>query len=322
MCKLAIIIQLNDKKNYLYYQNNLVKIYNLVIIKNIKGEIIMIRLCTDSCVDINKNQLEDNNITVFPLLIILGDKEYMDGVDIQPSQIFEYVEKTGQLPKTAARSIEDFKNFFLDLLKDGDEVIYMGISSKLSSAYNYAMAAKDEIKSSKLHIIDSKSLSSGIGLLVLYASELIKQGFSCQEVCQKVESQTNLNQTSFVVDKLDYLYKGGRCSAMARFGANLLKIKPRLELVDGKIENTGKYMGKFNSVIYKYIDDILEKHNKIKKNLCFITHTCKDATLVEHIVNYVQEKGIFENVVSSVAGSTISCHCGENTLGILYLLEE
>ncbi len=282
----------------------------------------MIKICSDSCVDINKDQIEENNIFVFPLSIILDDKEYLDGVDITPKDIFSYVEKTGQLPKTAARSIEEFKAFFSNLLKDGDEVIYMGISSKLSSAYNYAIQAKEELNNNRLHIIDSKSLSTGIGLLVLYASELARGGKSCDEICKLVEEQAKFNQTSFVVDKLDFLYKGGRCSAMARFGANLLKIKPRLELIDGKIENTGKYMGKFNSVIYKYIDDMLSIHSNIKKDLCFITHTCKDLAFVEEIVEYVKNKNIFDKVVSSVAGSTISCHCGENTLGILYLLEE
>ncbi len=282
----------------------------------------MIKICTDSCIDINKNQIEENNITVFPLSIILNDKEYLDGIDISPKAIFEYVEKTGQLPKTAARSIEDFKAFFQDLLKNGDEVIYLGISSKLSSAYSYACQAKTEIGSDKLHILDSKSLSTGIGLLVLYACQLVKRGLSSAEICKKVQLQAEYNQTSFVVDKLDYLYKGGRCSAMARFGANLLKIKPRLELVDGKIENTGKYMGKFNSVIYKYIDDMLREHSNIKKDLCFITHTCSDKKFVEEVVEYVKSKDIFDEVVSSVAGGTITCHCGENTLGILYLLED
>ena len=282
----------------------------------------MVRICTDSCVDINKNQIEENNIAVFPLAVILNDKEYLDGVNITPKEIFDYVGKTGQLPKTAARSIEDFKHFFEDLLASGDEVVYMGISSKLSSAYSYACQAKEEIGSDKLFIADSKSLSTGIGLLVLYACQLAKSGLSGKEISEKIKLQADYNQASFVVDKLDYLYKGGRCSAMARFGANLLKIKPRLELVDGKIENTGKYMGKFNSVIYKYIDDMLRLHNKPRRELCFITHTCQDEDFVKDVVEYVKGKNIFDEVVSSVAGSTISCHCGENTLGILYLLEE
>lgn len=282
----------------------------------------MVKICTDSCVDINKEQLEKYNIHVIPLCVVLNNKECLDGVNINPNDIFEYVEKTKQLPKTSARSVEDFKDFFGHLLENGDEVIYTGISSKLSSTYNNACKAKDELGNENLYIVDSKSLSSGIGLLVLYAAKLAENGLNAQEICLKLEKQANFNQASFVVDKLDYLCKGGRCSAIARFGANLLKIKPRLELVDGKIENTGKYLGQFKIVIKKYIDDMLKKHNKIKKDLCFITHTCQDKDFVNDIVEYVKSKNIFDEVVSSVAGATISCHCGENTLGILYLLED
>lgn len=282
----------------------------------------MVRICTDSCVDINKNQREENNISVLPLCVILGDKEYLDGVDVFPKDIFEYVKTTGQLPKTAARSVEDFKDFFLGLLKNGDEVIYTGISNELSSSFSNALKAKEEIGSDKLFVVDSKSLSTGIGLLVLYASTLAKQGLKGINIVKKIESQRNHNQTSFVVDKLDYLYKGGRCSAMARFGANLLKIKPRLELVNGKIENTGKYLGQFKVVVKKYIDDMLKKYPKVIDDLCFVTHTCQNQEFVNEIVDYVKSKNIFKEVVSSVAGSTITCHCGENTLGILYLLED
>lgn len=282
----------------------------------------MVKICTDSCIDINKEQLEEYNISVLPLCVILKDKEYLDGVNINPKDIYEYVDKTGQLPKTATRSIEDFKEFFSNLLASGDDVIYMGISDKLSSSFSYACKAKEELNNNKLHLVDSKSLSSGIGLLILYAAKMAKIGQDAETICKELERQRNFNQTSFVVDKLDYLYKGGRCSAMARFGANLLKIKPRLELVDGKIENTGKYMGQFKVVVKKYIDDMLKIHSNYKKDLCFITHTCTDEEFVRNIVDYVKSKNIFDNVVSSVAGSTITCHCGKNTLGILYLLEE
>ncbi len=282
----------------------------------------MVKICTDSCVDINKEQLEKYNISVLPLCVILKDKEFLDGVNIKPDDIYRYVEKTGQLPKTATRSIEDFKDYFLELLSSGDEVIYMGISDKLSSSFSYAQKAKEELKNDKLYLVDSKSLSSGIGLLVLYAAKLAQNGENAESICKKLEIQREYNQASFVVDKLDYLYKGGRCSAMARFGANLLKIKPRLELIDGKIENTGKYLGKFKVVIKKYIDDMLLIHNNYKKDLCFVTHTCQDENFVKEVVDYVKSKNIFEEVVSSIAGSTITCHCGKNTLGILYLLEE
>ena len=282
----------------------------------------MIRICSDSCIDIPKDLIEENNIAVIPLFVTLGENDFLDGDNVFQEDIFSYVASTGQLPKTASRSVENFKTFFGELLENDNQVIYIGISSQLSSTYQNAMKAKEELNNDNLFIVDSKSLSSGIGLLVISACNYAKQGLDAKSIVQKISKQADFNQTSFVVDKLDYLYKGGRCSAIARFGANLLKIKPRLELKAGKIENTGKYMGQFKIIIKKYIDDMLKKHNKFKSDICFITHTCQDEAFVNEMVRFVESKGIFEKVVQSRAGATISCHCGENTLGILYLLEE
>ena len=158
--------------------------------------------------------------------------------------------------------------------------------------------------------------------MVLYACKLRDDGHSASDIAKALEMQTRLVQASFVVDKLDYLHKGGRCSGMARFGANLLKIKPRLELVEGKIENTGKYMGQFKIVLKKYVDDMLVKYSNIKKDICFVTHTKTDDETVRSVIDYIASKGLFDKIVETTAGSTITCHCGENTLGILYLLEE
>ena len=283
----------------------------------------MIKFCTDSCVDINKNQLIDNDISVIPLYVILGEEEYLDGVNIQPEDIFSYVKENGVLPKTATRSVENYKDFYKENLTVDNHIIHIGISSELSSSYANAVSAREEMEEKeRIHVIDSKSLSSGIGLLILYGKKLEQQGFSVDEICKKIEAQVEKNQTSFIVDKLDYLYKGGRCSALARFGASLLGIKPILELQNGKIENTSKLMGKFNVVCKKYIDQMLEKHKNYNTDCCFITHTCKDETFVNQIVEYVKSKNIFKEVFIQQAGSTISCHCGENTLGILYLLNE
>ncbi len=284
----------------------------------------MIKFCTDSCVDISKKLLEDNDISVLPLYVILGEEEYLDGVTIQPKDIFAYVKEYGVLPKTAARSVENYKDFYNKNLGENDHLIYIGIANNLSSSYANAVSARDEMGELKdrIHVIDSKSLSSGIGLLILYGKKLAGEGLSAQEVCSKIEKQIEKNQTSFIVDKLDYLYKGGRCSALTRFGASLLNIKPVLELQEGKIENTSKFMGKFNLVCKKYIDQMLEKHKNYKTDLCFITHTCKDEEFAMQMVEYVKSKNIFDEVLPQRAGSTISCHCGENTLGILYLLND
>lgn len=282
----------------------------------------MVKITTDSCADLTQQQYEENNISVLPLFVTLGENEYLDGINITPKDIFDYVEKTKVLPKTAARSIEEYKDFFLDALKDGDEVFYTGISGKLSSSFSNAQKAVEELGSDKIFLVDSQSLSTGIGSLVLMASTLAKEGKGGKEIAEIIEKQVQHNQASFIVDNLDYLYKGGRCSAMARFGANLLKIKPRLELVEGEIKNTGKYMGNFKAVCKKYIDDMLLNHSNYKKDIAFITHTCSDEEFVKSMVEYVKSKNIFKNVVSTVAGATITSHCGANTLGILYLLEE
>lgn len=282
----------------------------------------MVKICSDSCVDLPKSLIIENNIEILPLIVMLGDEEYYDGVNIAPNDIFAYVEKTGELPKTAARGVEDFKTFFAKLLEGGDEVVYCGIGSKLSSSYNNAVKAKAELGSDKLFVVDSQSLSTGIGLLVLYAAQLAKKGLDGRAIAKYLEKQASYNQTSFVVDKLDYLHKGGRCSATAKFGANLLKIKPKLQLLDGEIKNTGKFIGQIKKVVKKYIDNTLEKYNNMKKDYCFITHTCNDSKFIEELVEMVKQKNIFKNVYSSFAGATIASHCGENTVGILYLLEE
>jgi len=292
------------------------------IIKVIAMEGIMIKICTDSCCDLTANQIKENSISVLPLIVTLGEEEYFDGQNISPEEIYKYVKETKQLPKTAARSTEDFKEFFEELLADGSEVIYTGIGGELSSTFNNALRAKNEMENDKLYVIDSNSLSTGIGLLVLYACKLRDEGKGASEIADALEKQTRHTQASFVVDKLDYLHKGGRCSGLARFGANLLKIKPRLELVDGKIVNTGKYMGQFKVVLKKYIDDMLTKYSNVKKDVCFVTHTKTDDDIVQFVIDYVKSQNLFDSVVETTAGATITCHCGENTLGILYLLEE
>lgn len=282
----------------------------------------LVKITTDSCADLTQQQYKDNNISVLPLFVTLGDDDYLDGVTICPQRIFDYVAQTKVLPKTAARSIEDYKEFFLQALQEENEVFYTGISSKLSSSFSNAQKAVEELGTDKIFVVDSLSLSTGIGNLVLLASKLAQAGKSGKEIAEIIEEQAKHNQASFIVDNLDYLYKGGRCSAMAKFGANLLKIKPRLELVDGEIKNTGKYMGNFKVACKKYIDDMLNLHSNHQGGIAFITHTCKDEEFVQSMVDYVKSKNMFKEVVSTRAGATITSHCGENTLGILYLLEE
>ena len=275
-------------------------------------------ITTDSTCDLSKELIEKYNIKVFPLSVITDD-EHLDGVDLLPDDIFNYVSRTKTLPKTAARSALDFEDFFEQYTKEGNSIVHIGIGSKLSASFSNACEAAKNIGIDKVFIVDGNTLSTGTGLLLIYASELAQLNYNASQIAEMVKQRTPYVQASFVVDTLEYLYRGGRCSALSMFGANLLKIKPRLQLIDGKIAVTGKYRGKMRQVLEKYIDDSLVEFNNPDKKRCFITHATADKEIVDDIVAYVKEKNIFEEIIVTCAGSTITSHCGKGTLGILYI---
>lgn len=279
-----------------------------------------VKITIDSTADVSKEFLESYNITSIPLIVNMGGEEYLDTVTITTEDIGKYVTSTGKLPKTAARSTEDFKTFFKQFLDEGyDEIVHFSISSELSVTYQNAKTASFELCQDKIHVIDGKNLSTGTTLLALHAAELVKEGKSGKEIAEIAQSRAYSVQTSFVVDTLTHLYKGGRCSMLSMFGANLLKIRPQLQLVNGKIVPTEKYRGKMNAVLIKYIDNVLEKYNNPDKSRCFVTHSNADQAMVDEIIEYVKSKNIFNEVIESRANSTVYTHCGQGTLGILYI---
>lgn len=278
-----------------------------------------IKITTDSTCDLPKEILEKYNISVLPLCVTLGSDEYLDGNTINPSDIFDYVKKNKVLPKTAGRSVQDFKDFFETYLNNGDEVIHIGIGSGLSVCYSNCLKAKEALNTDKLYIVDSRSLSTGTALLLLHASDLIKKGKTAKQIAEIETDRAYSVQASFVVETLDYLHKGGRCSTLQLFGANLLNLKPKLQVVDNKLISTGKYRGKIVPVLKKYIDDILKEFNNPDTTRCFITHATAENEVVKDVVEYVKEKGIFKEVIETIAGSTITSHCGKGTLGLLYI---
>ncbi len=279
----------------------------------------MIKFSTDSTCDLPKHILEEYDIAVIPLVVTLGDKEYLDGINISPDDIFDFVKQYGELPKTAGRSIEDFKEYFLKLLEKSETVVHCGIGSKLSVCYQNACLAAQEIGEDKVKVIDSKSLSTGTGLILMRGVETYKNGGKLSDIEKSMIYASDRAQASFMVDKLDFLYKGGRCSKFSFSVANMLRIKPRLEVIDGKLVNTGKEIGPLKSVLIKYVDAILKKYNRPNKDICFVTHTKMDDDIINSIVEYVESKHIFDKVESTFAGSVITSHCGEGTLGILFL---
>ena len=277
----------------------------------------MLRLTADSTCDLGES-IQKRGIGIKPLTVILGGTAYSDGVDIVPQDIFKYVEETAQLPKTAAPSIADYEDFFRPYAEAGDTVIHFSISSKASSSYSYAAAAARSF-GGKVFVVDSKGLSTGQGLVILYAADLRDKGASAEEIvaaCEQIRGKVN---TSFVPDKLEYLYKGGRCSRMALYGANLLKIHPLIEMEDGQLVASKKYRGNMEKCIAQYVSDLAVKYPAYDKTRCFITHSCADESVIETARQKVKELFAFDEVLETVAGSVITGHCGRNTLGVLFI---
>lgn len=279
----------------------------------------MIIISSDSTADLGE-LTKTYQIPIMPLRVILDRETYTDGVDILPETIFDFVEKTKILPKTAAPSIEDFRSFFKKLTEDGSEVIHFTISDKASSSYSCALVASKEFEG-KVHVVDSKALSSGQGLLVMKAVDLRQEGKSAEEIVNAVETLRDKVNTSFIPDKLDYLYKGGRCSKLELYGANILKIHPVIAMQDGSLHVKKKYRGKMDVCVRQYAKDLKEEYAKYDKKRCFITHSGADKECVELAKNLVKELFDFEEIVVTQAGSVVSGHCGKNTIGILFIGE-
>lgn len=278
-----------------------------------------IKITADSTCDMGE-LIERYNIGIMPLNVHLDMDTYKDGVDITPQDIFAFVEKTKMLPKTSAPSQDDYEVFFEKMLGEADEVIHFSISSKCSVSHTVAKAAAEKFNG-KVFVVDSQALSTGQGLLVAKATDLLKEGKSSKEIVEIVESLRSKVNTSFVPDRLDYLYKGGRCSKMAMYGANLLGIHPLIEMNDGQLGAGGKYKGKMTICIRKYVDYLKEKYPAYDKTRCFVTHSCADSELVALAKQKVQECFEFDEVVETVAGCVVTGHCGRNTLGVLFIAE-
>lgn len=277
-------------------------------------------ITTESASDLTKDLLEQNNIATIPLYVMLGSEEHRDGVDVNEQIIFDFVKATKKLPKTSAISVEDYRVFFEEVLaKEPDSyILHIALSSGISSTYNNSVTASKYF-SGRVISIDGKSLSNGTALLVLYACELARAGLPLTEIAKKVEKRIPFVQTSFVVQEVDYLYKGGRCSAVALLGANLLKIKPKIQLIDGVMQNTGKPRGKMNVVLRQYVDETLAEFSNPDKEYCFIAQTSLEQNIIDEVVEYIKSKNIFKNIIVTTAGATITSHCGKGTLGMFYI---
>ena len=271
----------------------------------------------DSTCDLGAELIDRYQIKILPMGVSLGDTIYQDGVNITPDEIYAHYEKTGQLPKTSAINMAESAAFFEELTKDGSAVIHFTISSSMSATYNNARVAAEDFED--VYVVDSKNLSTGGGLLVITAAEMAMQGMEPKEIAQKVSELAECVDASFVVDNLEYLAKGGRCSAVAAFGANLLQLKPCICVKNGAMGVGKKYRGKFDKVLPGYVADRLANAKDICLERVFVTHAGCDPTVVESVVEAVKNTLPFKEIFVTRAGCTISSHCGANTLGVLFI---
>ena len=276
-----------------------------------------IKITSDSTSDLSPALLEQYDITVLPLYVTMGEQTCRDGVDARPEDLFAYVERTGSLPTTAAVNVADYHDCFAQFSPRHEAVIHITISSDFSSCYQNACVAAEGF--SNVYVVDSRNLSTGHGLVVLEAALAAQRGEQPEAIVAHLNEVAGRVEASFVVDKLDYLVKGGRCSSAAALGANLLKLKPCIEVVDGRMKVGKKYRGNYDKVLLQYVRERLDGRDDLALDRIFVTHTpCRPET-VGAVKAEIQTYAPFSEIIETTAGCTISSHCGPNTLGILFL---
>ena len=278
-----------------------------------------IKITSDSICDLNTDLISEYDFSILPMYIHLGDDEERDNSNIS-EKIYEYVRQTKKTPKTSAISTPDYIEFFKANLPEGGSLIHFVISSEISSTYSHAVEAAKEFKN--VYVIDSRSLSTGTAISMLRAAKYRSEGLSAKEIVQRIGAEINKVQASFIIDKLTYLHHGGRCSGTAKLFATVLNIKPQIVLNDGKMQPGKKFIGNFAMCVKKYVDYVFNTFPDPDLSVCFITHTkMSNPQIVEDIRQQVLARFPFTRVIETIAGGTITSHCGENTIGILYGLK-
>lgn len=277
--------------------------------------IMKVAISAETTSDLTKELIEKFDLKIVPFTIQLGDKSAFDG-EITTDEIINFVDKNKILPKTSAVNEYQYTEHFDNLLKDYDAIVHFSLSSKLSLACSNAIRASKNYKN--VFVVDTLSLSTGIALLAIYAKELADSGKDAKEIYDLCVKRVSYVQASFELKRLDYLYKGGRCSSLTYFGANLLKIRPQIIVKDGKMISGKKYRGNFEHVVKNYCQDVLEEFDAPDLSRAFVTYTTADDKIVESAKGFLHDRG-FKEVYVTRAGGTITSHCGEDCLGILYI---
>lgn len=276
-----------------------------------------IKITSDSTCDLSKELVEKHNIAIFPLTVVKDGVAYSDGESITPADIFAHVAAGGDLCSTTAGSVGEYQELFETYAKDYDAVVHINIGSEFSSSYQNACLAADEFDN--VVVIDSRNLSTGQGLVVLKACELAETANSVEELKAELIEFAPKVEASFLLDQLKYMVKGGRCSAVVALGANLLNLKPCIEVKDGKMSVVKKYRGTYAKCLASYVKDRLANRDDLQRDTLFVTRTPVSDDCFKAVEDAVNECADFKNIYWTEAGCTVSCHCGPGTLGVLFV---
>ena len=277
-----------------------------------------IRIVADSTCDLSQELITKYDLTIIPLCIILDEKSYFDGVDITPTEIYKWSDEKKTTPKTAAIPYDKFEEKLKGFMNDGDDIIFFGISSEMSSTCQAARIFGEDNEYDRFFVIDSRNLSTGIGLQVLRAAEMRDAGASAEEIVKEIEGARDLVRASFVVDTLTFLARGGRCKAVTALMASALKLHPEIVVKDGKMGVGRKVRGKPSVAVMAYFDGLAASLANADTKRVFITHSGSPDEIVESVRKRLEDMGCFEEILITQAGGVISSHCGPNTLGVLF----
>jgi len=282
-----------------------------------------VAIIADTTCDLSVELKEKYQIQTFPLHIHLGEREYADGVDISPDDIYRWSDENRATPKTSAISPIEAQEIITAALQTAEEVICFTISDQMSSTGNVLrLAAKELEVEDRVYVMNSKSLSTGIGLQIIEAAIMAEQGMSVAEIVSEIHKMQSKVRASFVVDTLIYLYRGGRCSGLAALAGSALKLHPVISVVEGKMMPGKKYRGQIERVTLEYVRDMEQELRKAKPDRVFITHSGCDDELIEAVKTEVAALGHFKEILVTRAGSVITSHCGPGTLGVLFIAGE
>jgi len=283
----------------------------------------MVKIISDSTCDLSQELLERYGIDLLPLHIILGEKDYEDGRGVTPDEIYRWSDETRQSPKTAAVTVESaVKRFAPCLAEEGGEIVAFAISEQMSSTANAMRLAAQQLEAeNRVFVIDSQNLSTGVGLLVIEAAILARQGLTGAQIAQRMEALRPKVRSSFVVDTLTYLHRGGRCSGAAALVGSTLRLHPRIVVEGGRMSPEKKYRGRISRAIQNYVEDMRDDLLNARRDRVFITHSGCSEEDVEWVRQYLADLKLFAEIHITRAGGVISSHCGPGTLGVLYIAE-